>query len=179
MSFATSSEPVFTSLFGWTNGRMRATRIGLFAVFFSSVLTPNAFAANLPFTGSFGTVAMCIIDAFTDIPSSEINFNVGGAPLARVMPGEFDTPSESCVFQKVTSRAPSGAERSWDVAANCTADQGNSSLGFQIALDKGAGTVTVVAKDGKVLATLDQCSLPYAERLARELKRMPVGAAKK
>ena len=60
-------------------------------------------AAEIPIGGTFGTVAMCIIDAFTDVPSAEINYNVGGAPLARVMPGEFDLPTSSCVFQRIVS----------------------------------------------------------------------------
>jgi hypothetical protein len=136
-------------------------------------LTGIARAADIPVAGTFGTVAMCVIDAFTDIPSPEINYNVGGAPLARVMAGEFDTPTQSCVFQRIVSQSATGPKQSWVVQADCDAGTGKATHVLTIASDKQAQSVSVSAEDGKVLATLDLCSLPYAERLSRELKRMP------
>src|ERR1700704_6012701 len=84
-----------------------------------------AHAVEIPIGGTYGTVAMCIIDAFTDVPSAEINYNVGGAPLARVMPGEFDLPTQSCTFQRVIS-ASSGSKPHWVVEAQCTTEAGNA-----------------------------------------------------
>src|SRR5216110_1761554 len=102
-----------------------------------------AHAADIPIVGTYGTVAMCIIDAFTDVPSAEINYNVGGAPLARVMPGEFDLPTQSCVFQGIISTSASGAKSHWVVDAQCTTDAGNVAQVLDIAGDKTARTVTV------------------------------------
>jgi hypothetical protein len=129
-------------------------------------------AAEIPIGGTYGTVAMCIIDAFTDVPSAEINYNVGGAPLGRVMPGEFDLTTLSCVFQRIVSASPSGAKPHWVIEAQCTTESGNAAKVLDITSDKEAHSVEVAEKTGKVLATLDQCSLPYAERLSRELKRL-------
>jgi hypothetical protein len=131
-----------------------------------------AVALDVPVGGTYGTVAMCIIDAFTDVPSSEINYNVGGAPLARVMPGEFDLPTQSCLFQRVLAAAPTGAKPHWAVEAQCTTASGNVAKTLEIAVDKEARSIEVAEKGGKVLASLDLCSLPYAERVARELKRL-------
>ena len=130
-------------------------------------------AAEIPIGGTYGTIAMCIIDSFTDVPSAEINYNVGGAPLARVMPGEFDLPTQSCLFQRIVSAAASGQRPHWLIAAQCTTEAGNEAKVLAVTNDKQARTVEIAEKDGKVLATVDQCSLPYAERLSRELKRLP------
>jgi hypothetical protein len=132
----------------------------------------TADAADIPIGGTYGTVAMCIIDAFTDVPSAEINYNVGGAPLARVLPGEFDLPTQSCVFQRILSASTSGSKPHWVVEAQCTTETGNVAKVLDLTADKVAHAVAVAEKDGKVLATVDQCSVPYRERLARELKRM-------
>ena len=43
-------------------------------------------AEDIPITGPYGTVAMCVIDAFMDVPPGDVNFNAGGAPLAHVLP---------------------------------------------------------------------------------------------
>jgi hypothetical protein len=129
-------------------------------------------AAEIPIGGTYGTVAMCIIDAFTDVPSAEINYNVGGAPLARVMPGEFDLPTLSCLFQRIVSASASGSKPHWVLQAQCTTETGNTAKVLDVTTDKAARTIEVAEKDGKVLATLDQCSLPYVERLSRELKRI-------
>lgn len=137
------------------------------------VLTAGGQAAEIPISGTYGTVAMCIIDAFTDVPSAEINYNVGGAPLARVMAGEFDTPSESCMFKEAANRSDSVLKQSWDVDADCTSDTGNVSRSLKITIYKDARTVVVTDQQGTLSVTLDQCSVPYAERLSRELKRMP------
>jgi len=137
----------------------------------------SAEAAEIPIGGTYGTVAMCIIDAFTDVPSAEINYNVGGAPLARVMPGEFDLPTQSCVFQRVVSAAAQGTKPHWVVEAQCSAANGNVAKVLEVTVDKQARSLEVTERGGKVLVTLDQCSLPYAERLARELKRLPARPA--
>ena len=134
-------------------------------------------AADIPIGGTFGTVAMCIIDAFTDVPSAEINYNVGGAPLARVMPGEFDLPTSSCTFQRIVSASASGTKPHWVLEAQCTTATGNAAKVLDITIDKETHTIAVAEKTGKVFATLDQCSLPYAERLSRELKRLPARPA--
>jgi hypothetical protein len=133
----------------------------------------SASATEISVDGTYGTIAMCIIDAFTDVPSAEINYNVGGAPLARVMPGEFDTPAESCTFQTVVTQTESATKPSWDVEASCTGRKGNASRRLKITSDKENRTVSVRDSDGVLLATLDQCAVPYGERLSRELKRMP------
>jgi hypothetical protein len=138
-----------------------------------SAMIATAQAADIPIGGTYGTVAMCIIDAFTDTPSSEINYSVGGAPLARATPGEFDLPTQSCVFQRLVSAETGGAKPHWAVEAQCSAGDGNVSKLLDITLDRQARSVQVSEKDGKLVAELDQCSLPYAERLARELKRLP------
>ena len=137
----------------------------------------SAEAAEIPIGGTYGTVAMCIIDAFTDVPSAEINYNVGGAPLARVMPGEFDVPTQSCVFQRVVSAAAQGTKPHLVVEAQCSAANGNVAKVLEVTVDKQARSLEVTERGGKVLVTLDQCSLPYAERLARELKRLPARPA--
>jgi len=137
----------------------------------------GADAAEIPIGGTYGTVAMCIIDAFTDVPSAEINYNVGGAPLARVMPGEFDLPTQSCVFQRIVSAAAGGAKPHWVVETQCSAGNGNSAKVLEVTVDKQARSLEIAENGGKVLVTLDQCSLPYAERLARELKRLSAKAA--
>src|SRR5436305_13292266 len=106
-----------------------------------------AHAADIPIVGTYGTVTMCIIDAFTDVPSAEINYNVGGAPLARVMPGEFDLPTQSCVLRSIVSTSVSGAKSHWIVEADCTTDAGNVARVLDIASDKTARSVTVAEKN--------------------------------
>src|SRR5947209_13705275 len=73
---------------GVTGPRMRKPVLRYLPLFLMA-LAGVADATEIPIGGTYGTVAMCIIDAFTDVPSAEINYSVGGAPLARVMPGEF------------------------------------------------------------------------------------------
>ena len=130
-------------------------------------------AADIPISGTYGTVAMCVIDAFMDVPPGDVNFNAGGAPLAHVLPGEFDTPRESCVFQKITSQSESEPKSTWVVEAACSGKEGDLTRVLTITSDKEARSLTVSDQIGTLIATLDQCSVPYAERLARELKRMP------
>jgi hypothetical protein len=147
----------------------------LWLAFLAAVTAADA--AEIPIGGTYGTVAMCIIDAFTDVPSAEINYNVGGAPLARVLPGEFDLPTQSCLFQRIVSAAAGGAKPHWVVEAQCSAGSGNAAKVLDVTVDKQARSLQITENSGKVLATLDQCSVPYAERLARELKRISGKAA--
>ena len=135
-------------------------------------------AADIPISGSYGTIAICIMDAFTDIPSGDVNINAGGAPLARVMANEFDTPAESCAFQKVTSQSVAGPVRSWVVESDCSGHKGNVTRVLTVNSNTAAHTITVSDQIGTVLDTVDDCSLPYAERLTRELGRMPAPAKK-
>ena len=128
--------------------------------------------------GTYGTVAMCVIDAFMDVPPGDVNFNAGGAPLAHVLPGEFDTPRESCVFQELTSQSESESKSTWVVDAACSGKAGDATRVLTITSDKEARSLTISDQIGTLIATLDQCSLPYAERLARELKRMPLSLKK-
>src|SRR5579863_1237435 len=145
-----------SQMFGQPRHAFRCLCLALLA------MTSSAGAAEVPIGGTYGTLAMCIIDAFTDVPSAEINYNVGGAPLARVMPGEFDLPTQSCLFQRIVSAAAAGARPRWTVEAQCSAENGNVAKILDITGDKEMRTVQVAEK-GKVLATLDQCSLPYPE----------------
>ena len=135
-------------------------------------------AAELPISGIYGTVAMCIIDAFNDIPPGDVNFNAGGAPLAHVTSAEFDTPRESCAFGRLMSQSDSGKKLTWVVEADCTGRDGNLSKVLKITNDVDAKSLQITAEDGTFLAVLDQCSISYAERLSRELKRISAAPKK-
>jgi hypothetical protein len=164
-------QSVELRLIGQSRHYFRVACVGFLA------MIGSAGAAEIPIGGTYGTVAMCIIDAFTDVPSAEINYNVGGAPLGRIMPGEFDLPTQSCLFQRIVSASTTGSRPRWLVEAQCSAGSGNAAKILAITVDKQARSAEIAEQGGKVLATLDQCSLPYAERLARELKRIPAKAA--
>jgi len=135
-------------------------------------------AADIPISGTYGTVAMCIIDAFMDVPPGDVNFNAGGAPLAHLLAGEFDTTQESCAFRKIMSQSDSDLTSTWVVEAECTEKAGDVAREFKITSDKQSRSVVVGDLVGTVLATLDQCSVPYAERLSRELKRIQLAPKK-
>ena len=145
---------------------------GLWFVAPAVLAIAGAQAAEIPISGTYGTIAMCVIDAFMDVPPGDVNFNAGGAPLAHVLPGEFDTPRESCVFQKFTNQSETEPKSTWVVEAACSGKEGDLTRVLTITSDKDARSLTVSDQIGTLIATLDQCSLPYAERLARELKRM-------
>jgi hypothetical protein len=133
-----------------------------FAVPAILTIASAAQAIEIPISGTYGTIAICIMDAFTDVPSGDVNINAGGAPLARVIASEFDTPADSCAFQRLVSESAAGPTQTWTVEADCS----------------GKATISVSDKIGTVLVTVDQCNVPYAERLTRELQRMPVGPKK-
>jgi hypothetical protein len=113
-----------------------------------------------------------------DVPSGDVNFSAGGAPLARVIASEFDTPAESCAFQRVVSQSDAGPTQTWTIEADCSGKAGNVTRALKVTSDKDARTVSVSDKIGTVLVTVDQCNAPYAERLAHELQRMPAAPKK-
>ena len=154
---------------------------GYFALWFAAstlLAAATGHAAEIPVSGTYGTVAMCIIDAFMDVPPGDVNFNSGGAPLAHLMAGEFDTPRETCVFQQVTSKSESDLKSSWVVEAECSSKNATVTRVLTITNDKAARSVAVSDQIGTLLATLDQCTVPYAERLSRELKRIQATTTK-
>ncbi len=94
------------------------------------------------------------------------------------MANEFDTPAESCAFQKVTNQSVTGPVRSWVVESDCSGHKGNVTRVLTVKSNTAAHTISVSDQIGTVLSTVDDCTLPYAERLTRELSRMPTAATK-
>lgn len=158
------------------NGKAATLRFAALAVVCA---VGSAQAQEIGIKGTYGTLAMCLIDAFTDIPSAEINYNVGGAPLARLMPGEFDTPQESCVFQRIADRSTSASGQQWVVDARCDSGSGAQIKKMTIATDTKARSATITWDPAQPGVSVDQCSLSYPERLSREFNRLPNGPGKK
>ena len=149
-----------------------------FAVPAILTIASAAQAIEIPISGTYGTIAICIMDAFTEVPSGDVNINAGGAPLARVIASEFDTPADSCAFQRLVSESAVGPTQTWTVEADCSGKAGNVTRVLKVTSDKDARTVSVSDKIGTVLVTVDQCNVPYAERLAHELQRMSAAPKK-
>jgi hypothetical protein len=103
-----------------------------------------------------------------------VQFNAAGAPLGRVTADGFETPTESCSFQRILKHDGSGSVQSWSVQAKCADQQGTH--GRTLLVSRGSDrSVTVKGTDGESLITADLCATPYAERVARELNRISPG----
>ena len=76
------------------------------------------------------------------------------------------------------SQSDSGKKLTWVVEADCTGRDGNLSKVLKITNNADAKSLQITAEDGTLLAVLDQCSISYAERLSRELKRISAAPKK-
>jgi len=164
-----SSTPTAVSHGHWRHHSI----IGLMLVWPCSIAAAQSL--EIPLGGNYGTVAVCILDAITDAPLPVTSFNFGGAPMIRVTPEGMETAADSCLFKRLVAEAGAGqgpaSDHSWAVAAKCSSDEGDRMHTVSIhRLDN--ESLSIRDADNRILATADNCRLPYAERAQREVTRM-------